>query len=109
MKKRSQLRAVLLFLLFALLLQAAELGHFLFIAALETGFLELQALELLFVLEKGAELDQACAGGRMLAAIVLVFSPALGVNCHFETGDALQTPLGVGERWTSCCSRSPAG
>ncbi len=84
-------------LLFAFLLQAAEFGHFLFVAALETRFLELQVLELLFVFEESAELDQVGAGGPVQGAVLLIFGAALGIDRHFETGDALQTPLGVGE------------
>lgn len=42
---------------FAFLLQAAELGRILFIAAIEASFLDLQIAKLFFVGEEGFQVD----------------------------------------------------
>ncbi|MDQ2712384.1 MAG: hypothetical protein M3Y24_09190 [Acidobacteriota bacterium] len=79
------------------LLQFAEFGLFLFEAAGEAGFLELEVAQLLFVLQVRFELDHAGAkfGGLVFEAVDEL-AAAAGVDGHLETGDAGKTPLRVG-------------
>ncbi len=78
-------------------MQLAEFGGFFFVAAGETGLLELQVAELLFVFEMRIEIDQGAAeGGFGFRVSFGEFVSAAGVDGGFETGDALQAPLRIG-------------
>jgi hypothetical protein len=81
------------------LLQAPEFGQFLFVAARETGFLELEVAELLFILQENVKLDHAgTQGWVVILEVVLELETAQGIDGHFKTRDALATPGGIGER-----------
>jgi hypothetical protein len=81
----------------AFVLELAEFSHFLFAAAGQAGFVEMQILELLFVDEHGVHFDHDGAIGRGVVWEERVeFEAAFGEQGHFEAGDASQTPAGVG-------------
>jgi hypothetical protein len=87
------------FLLAAPRLEIAQLGGFFFAAAGETGFLEVQIVELLFVGEIGVEIDEAGAERSLLIVkLVSEVETAFGVDGALERGDAAQTPGDIGKR-----------
>jgi len=86
--------------LFTILLQAAERGGFLFAAAHQAGFLKLQIAQLFFVDEMSVQFDQAAANGGVLLILKHIgeLDAALGIDGHFEGGNAAQAPGDIGER-----------
>ncbi len=79
-------------------MELAEFGHFLIEAAVEAGFLELEIAQLLFVFEVDVQFDEAGAEGKIVFGVGFgELVAAAGVDGHFEAGDALQTPLGIGQ------------
>jgi hypothetical protein len=90
---------VFLFFAGAFLLELAKFRRVFFTLAAQTHFLNLQVPELLFVGKVRVELDQA-GSHRGLFGLELCrkLNAALRVHCHFERGDAIETPSGVSER-----------
>ena len=89
----------LCFLLVAFLLGCAEVGEIFVALAAQSGFLELQIAELLFVDEVRFEFDHAGLsvgwfGGEFLGEL----AAAAGIEGEFESGDAAETPIGIGDR-----------
>ncbi|HEY6988400.1 MAG TPA: hypothetical protein VH369_08450 [Bryobacteraceae bacterium] len=86
--------------LFTILLQTVERGGFLFTAAHQAGFLKLQIAQLFFVDQMGVQLDQAAANGGVVLILKHIgeLDSALGIDSHFEGGDAAQAPGDIGER-----------
>ncbi len=82
----------------ALGLELTELGGIFFATAMEARFLEVQIAELLFVGEEDLELDESGAdGGVLVIELLSELGTALGVNGHFQSGDAAETPGGIGD------------
>ena len=87
------------FLSAALLLELAELFGFSFAAAAEAVFLELEIAEAAFFGDIDFEFDEAAAdGGRVIGELFGEAEFARGEEGHFEAGDAVETPGGIGER-----------
>jgi hypothetical protein len=83
----------------AFLLEVAELGDFLFAAAGEAGFLELEIEELLVVGLVGMKLDQGGAlGGIGIGELFGKIEAALREESLLQVGDAAETPDGIGDR-----------
>jgi hypothetical protein len=80
-------------------LKLAQFGGVFFALATQTAFLDLEVAKLLFVGEKGFEIDEAGANcGIFVGKLFGKFVAAASVDGHFESGDALQAPIGIGKR-----------
>ena len=75
-----------------------QFGDFLFAAAGQAGFLQLQIADLLFVGNEGVGVDQIGARGEVLFVEELgEFDAAFGEYRGLETGNAGETPESVGD------------
>ena len=80
-------------------MQLTQLSDFLFAAASEAGFLELQIANLFFVGDEGVRVDQMRAGVRfVLTEHFSEFQSAFREKSRFEGRDAAKTPVGIGDR-----------
>jgi hypothetical protein len=77
----------------ALLLQVAEFEDFLFAAAREARFLNVEIAELFLIREEGLELDHAEADGMVVfPKRIRELEGAFGEERHLESGDAMEAP-----------------
>ena len=95
---KPRLRGGLL-LLSAERLDFLQPGFILFPLPAEACLLKIEIAQVLFVGEEDFGLDQVDADRFVLIGEHIgEFQPAQSVDTHFETGDALEAPFGIGQR-----------
>ena len=81
----------------AVSLELFQFGGLLFALAKEARLLRAEIAELTLVVEEGVHVEERGTGvGRFVGDEIRELAAAVGVESHFERGDAVETPGDVG-------------